>query len=172
MTTVAWGSGEPVPPSEALLIINGIGTYSGYGWDTATNGVPSKPQLLEANGIGTDSSRDPLRFDLNQYTGVIVSRSGNPAMEEEPIGNWNYVNRIYNVELEVYTNESKEQLFNIVRELRRICHKNKQAAPASGFQRLQFVNFIPETESAVNVWFGTVNLQFVSLSVLMEDTWS
>ena len=173
MPTVAWGLGEAVAPTEIIRILNGTGSYAGYVWDTSTAGVPSKPTLNEANGIRTESSRDPLRFDLSQSdNGVIVARSGNPVLTEEPIGNWNYVNRMYNVELEVYTNENKQHLFNLVREVRRICHKNRTAPSVSGFQRVQFVNFIPETENAVNVWYGTVNIQLVNLSVLMEDTWS
>ena len=174
--SASWGTGEPVPPREVLKILQGTGTgYSGYGWQSPPSGAtnfPSSPQFLEANGIGTDSTRDPLRFDLNRWPSVVVARSGSPAMEEEPIGNWNYVNRVYNVELEVYTNKNKLELFNLIREIRRICHKNRQAPTASGFQRMQFINFVPETENAVNIWFGTVSIQFVNFSVPMENNWT
>ena len=83
-------------------------------WDA--NNV-AEPRFIEATG----NTNDPLRFDLN-VKDVIVGRPGTPAFDESPIGNWKYGDRAYNVELEVHTNADRQRLYNLVREVRKLCH--------------------------------------------------
>ena len=78
------------------------------GWNT--NNV-AKPIFVEATGTGTDATADPIRFDLNRGD-ILVSRAGSPVFEETPIGNWNYGNRAYNVELEVFTRVDRQRLYD------------------------------------------------------------
>ena len=94
MTTVAWATSEYLPSEEIIKLLNTT-------WTTTTDGVPDKPTLIEASGTGVDNDADPVRFDLNMGD-VIIARPGSPAFEEQPIGNWIYGNRNWNVELEIY----------------------------------------------------------------------
>ena len=173
MATVAWSTSEYLPSEEIIKLLNTT-------WTNNTDGVPDKPTLIEASGTGVDNAADPVRFDLNMAD-VIIARPGSPAFEEQPIGNWIYGNRNWNVELEIYAQtrtvdgnsvHGKQQLYNMMREIRRMCHASRVMPTTSKFQRLQFLNFTVETQQAVNVWYGTINLQLVNMAVPLETAWS
>ena len=173
MATVAWSTSEYLPSEEIIKLLNTT-------WTNNTDGVPDKPTLIEAAGTGVDNAADPVRFDLNMAD-VIIARPGSPAFEEQPIGNWIYGNRNWNVELEIYAQtrsvdgnsvHGKQQLYNMMREIRRMCNANRIMPATSKFQRLQFMNFTVETQQAVNVWYGTINLQLVNMAVPLETAWS
>ena len=76
----------------------------------------TEPLFIEVTG-----ANEPIRFDLNRADHVI-GRAGSPAFEEEPIGNWKYGNRTYNIELELYTRQGRQRLYDIMAEIRRLCH--------------------------------------------------
>ena len=117
---------------------------------------------MEVTGSG-----DPLRVDLN-VNDQIIGRAGNPAMDEQPIGNYKYGNRQYMVELTVYTLVDRQRLYNIMREIRRICHVKVHGL--TNFQRVKFVNFSEQTQQQVNMWVGTIGIQLENRAVLLETT--
>ena len=89
---------EPIPTKSIITEFNGQ-------WNA---GNVTKPSLIEATGTGFDNAADPIRFDLNKGD-VVVSRAGSPAFEETPIGNWNYVNKVYNIEIEFFTRADRQR---------------------------------------------------------------
>ena len=89
-------------------------------------------------------------------------------MEETPIGNWKFVDRTYSVTLSVQTRDSRQRLYNLMREIRKICHVRRHEM--TNFQRLQFLNFNEDTTEQANVWTGTVSVQLVNQNVLAEIT--
>ena len=119
-----------------------------------------KPNLVVVTGNG-----EPLRFDLNAGDAIVAR---NAAFTETPIGNWIYGNRTYTVTLEVWTLRERQRLFNIMREIRRICHARMHSL--TNFQRIQFVNFNEMTTDTVNVWMGTLEIDLVNNAVLLETT--
>ena len=68
--------------------------------------------------------------------------------------------------MEIYTRKSRQQLYNLMREVRRICHARKHSL--TNFQRLQFEAFNEETQQQVNLWHGIASLQVVNQMVLLE----
>ena len=120
----------------------------------------TKPELIKVNAAG-----QPIRFDLN-VADHIVGRTGIPAMDEIPIGNRKYGNRVYNIEIELFTLNSRQRLFNLMQEIRRICHARMHSL--TNFQRQQFVGFNEETGEQVNVWTGTVAIVLENNAVLLE----
>ena len=148
---------EPLPSKVIVTEIDGQ-------WDAVGTSI-TKPTLIEVIGTGTDSNLDPIRYDLNRGD-VIVVRPGSPGFEEEPIGNWTYGNRTYNLILEIHTRDSRQQLYDIMAEVRRICHARKHSL--TNFQRVQFMNFTEETTENVNLWSGSVNMQLINQMVLLE----
>tara|TARA_Y100000310_G_scaffold267638_1_gene279696 strand:- start:1089 stop:1529 length:441 start_codon:yes stop_codon:yes gene_type:complete len=123
-------------------------------WDTDNVAAPS---FIEVN-----VSAQSLRYDLN-VKDAILFRAGSPTIAEEPIGNWQYVNRSYNVELEISTQVSRQRLYNIVQEIRRVCYARRHSM--SDFQRLQFEGFNEITQNQANIWVGTVSIQLVNSGV-------
>ena len=122
----------------------------------------TKPQLVELNG-----PEGIFRIDLNRAD-YIIGQPGSPTMEETPIGNWKFVDRTYSVTLSVQTRDSRQRLYNLMREIRKICHVRRHEM--TNFQRLQFLNFNEDTTEQANVWPGTVSVQMVNQNVLAEIT--
>ena len=143
---------EPVPVTDVLTEID-------TNWN-ASNVV--KPQLIEM--AGTDAI---TRLDLNRGDYVIL-RPGNPTLDEIPIGNWKFVNRTYNIVVEMQTRASRQRLYDLMAEVRRICHASRHSM--TNFQRLQFLNFNEEVGEQVNVWIGTIELQTVNENILAETS--
>ena len=123
----------------------------------------AEPKFIEVTG----ATSDPLRFNLN-VGDVVFGRAGDPALEETPIGNWTYGNRVYNLGLEVYTRVSRQRLYDLVKEVRRICHARMHSL--TNFQRIRFVSFQELTQQQVNVWSGLVNIQLENSAILLETT--
>ena len=125
----------------------------------------TEPRVVEVNNSG--SATQSLRIDLNQADHV-VGRSGSPSFSEMPIGNWKYGNRQYNVDLEVYTKQSRLNLYNLVREVRRICHARMHEM--TNFQRIQFLSYSEQSQDQANIWVASVQIQLVNNGVLLETT--
>jgi hypothetical protein len=139
---------EPLPADELLTQFNSQ-------WDTDN---VAKPNLVVVTGNG-----EPLRFDLNAGDAVVARNS---SFTETPIGNWAYGNREYTVELEIWTLRERQRLFNLMQEIRRICHSRMHSL--TNFQRIQFLNFNEMTTETVNVWMGNSQIALVNSAVLLE----
>ena len=124
------------------------------------NSNVTTPFFIEVTG-----TNEPMRFDLNRGD-HIVGRAGSPALEEEPIGNWKYGNRTYSIELEIYTRSGRQRLYDLMGEVRRICHARMHSL--TGFQRQEFMEFEEESQEHANVWMGTVSIQLVNNAILLE----
>jgi hypothetical protein len=139
---------EPMPADELLTDFNSQ-------WDTDN---VAKPNLVVVTGNG-----EPLRFDLNAGDAIVARNS---SFTETPIGNWTYGNREYTVDLEIWTLRERQRLFNLMQEIRRICHARMHSL--TNFQRIQFINFNEMTSDTVNVWMGNSQIQLVNNGVLLE----
>ncbi len=116
------------------------------------------PTFIEVN-----VSAQSLRYDLN-VKDALLFRAGTPSITEEPVGNrWEFVNRVYNVELELSTQVSRQRLYNMVQEIRRICYARRHSM--TNFQRVQFEGFNELTQEQANIWAGTVSIQLVNNAV-------
>ena len=121
----------------------------------------TEPIYITVNSAITE----PIRFDLNRGD-YIIGRTGSPALEETPIGNWKYGDRAYNVDLEIYTLNSRQRLYNLMQEVRRITHARKSSL--TNFQRQQFMNFSEEVSEQVNIWTGSVSIRLENNAVLLN----
>ena len=144
---------EPMPVKEFIDELNSQ-------W--VANNV-TKPQLIEVTG----ETNDPLRFNLN-VNDVLFGRAGDPAQEETPIGNWKYGNRLYRIELEIQTNANRQRLYDLVKEVRRICHARMHNL--TNFQRIRFMSFSESTQEEVNIWKGSITFQLENNAILLETT--
>ena len=75
-------------------------------------------------------------------------------------------NKIYNIEVEMNTRQGRQRLYDLMAEVRRICHKQRHAM--TQFQRLQFIDFSEDIQEQVNLWTGRCNVQLVNQMVLLE----
>ena len=141
---------EPIP-------IDAIMTDLNSQWNASN---VTKPNLITVN-----KTNDPIRFDLN-VADHLIGRTGSPSFDEQPIGNWKYGNRVYNVEIELWTLNSRQRLYNLMQEVRRLCHARMHSL--TNFQRQEFLEFTEEVADQVNLWTGTISIQLQNNAVLLD----
>jgi hypothetical protein len=145
---------EPIAVNEFITDLESQWTYSNV------SGTSKKPGFIEVTGAS-----EPMRYNLN-VNDQIIARASGPALQEIPIGNRKFGNRIYNIMLELYTNSSRQRLYDVMREVRRICHSRIHSL--TNFQRIQFMDFNELTNAQANVWAGTVSIQLVNSAITLE----
>ena len=121
--------------------------------------------VTEPNYIVVTGANEQIRYDLNKGD-YIIARPG--AQQEIPIGNYKYTERIYEVDLEFYTNNSRKRLYNLMKEIRRICHVRRHSL--TNFQRITFQNFREDMDENVNVWSATIDIELVNSAILLESS--
>ena len=141
---------EPIP-------IDAIMTDLNSQWNASN---VTKPNLITVN-----KTNDPIRFDLN-VADHLIGRTGSPSFDEQTIGNWKYGNRVYNVEIELWTLNSRQRLYNLMQEVRRLCHARMHSL--TNFQRQEFMEFTEDVADQVNLWTGTIAIQLQNNAVLLD----
>jgi hypothetical protein len=135
---------------------------------TEVSGQWNDSNVAEPTFIEVNVSAQSLRYDLN-VKDALLFRAGTPTIAETPLGNrWEYVNRIYNIELELNTQVSRQRLYNMMQEVRRICYARRHSM--TNFQRIQFEGFNELTQNQANIWSGTVSVQLVNNAVLASTS--
>tara|TARA_R100000808_G_scaffold9273_1_gene25532 strand:- start:1357 stop:1794 length:438 start_codon:yes stop_codon:yes gene_type:complete len=142
---------EPLPVSDVLSELNSQ-------WNASN---VTKPTLIEYNGGQTTT----MRMDLNN-SDYLVGQPGSPTLDETPLGNWKYVDRRYSVILELTTKNSRQRLYDLMAEVRRICHSRVHSM--TNFQRLQFSMFNETIGDDLNVWSGMVEVFVVNTNIVAE----
>ena len=145
---------EPIPVNEFITDLEGQWTFSNV------SGTSKNPGFIEVTGAS-----EPMRYNLN-VNDQIIARASGPALQEIPIGNRKFGNRVYNISLEIYTQVSRQRLYDVMREVRRICHARIHSL--TNFQRIQFLDFNELTNAQANVWVGTVSVQLVNTAITLE----
>jgi len=143
-------------PTEVLPVAVVVAELDTY-WDGDN---VTKPVLIEATGAGA-----PLRIDLNRGDHVIGYPSS-PTLEETPVGNWKYVNRAYNVTVSIQTRVSRQRLYDLMAEVRRLCHTRRHSL--TNFQRIQFQSFNEGVGEQANVWVGDAAISLINEGILAE----
>ena len=142
---------------EAIPVTNVISELNGQ-WNASN---VTKPVLIELNS-GTSTA---IRIDLNRGD-YLIGQAGTPTLDETPIGNWSYVDRNYAVSLELMTKNSRQRLYDLMAEIRRICHARVHSM--TNFQRVQFSAFNEVPGDELNVWTGMVEIFVVNTNIVAE----
>ena len=143
---------EPIPATAVESILN-------TEWSA---GNVTKPSLIDVNNT-VDAPR--INLYLGDYVIIVADM---PTMREEPIGNWLYAHQTYQVTLELYTKSSRQRLYNLMREIRRVIHA--KIHDLTGFMRVKFDNFVEDADSQQNLWIGRVTLELTNNAILMNKT--
>ena len=145
---------EPIP---SAVVQSELDTQ----WDS---GNVTEPTLIDVND---GSAGSQMRFDLQRADHVFIVAES-PLLEEEPIGSWVYAHRRSRVICEIHTKNSRQRLYDLMAEIRRVCHARIHSL--DDYQRIQFQTFNEYADMQMNVWSGRVTIELVSSAVLMETT--
>lgn len=143
---------EPIP---SLIVRNLLDAN----WNTQAGLIP-EPLYLDVNDGTT-----PIRIDFSTVDYVVISID-TPAEQEQPIGTWVYGDRTTKVLLELYTSNSRQRLYNLKQEIRRIIHAAMHTL--TDYQRIQYLSFNELTETAQRIWIGRILIDLVNNAVLLE----
>ena len=144
---------EPIP---ADLVSSMLDTN----WNTQGGSIP-EPTFFVVNS----TANPQIKVDLRRGDYVIIAVD-TPAEEETPIGTWVYGNRRTRVLLEVATQASRQRLYDLKQEIRRVIHS--QIHSMTNYQRVQYVSFNELTEMQTNIWVGHILIELVNNAVLLE----
>ena len=147
-----------MPENTAIDIVD---TLLDTNWNTQ-GGTAPEPTFFTVN-----DGAQPIRFDLVSGDVVFIKPDG-PTLKEDPIGTWVYGTQTARVLCEINTNVSRARAYNLMREIRRICHANMHDNALDPFQRLQFVSFVEVFDEQQLVWKGRVILELVANSILLN----
>ena len=151
-----------MPYIASLAPTTEISSLLSTNWDTQSGNVPA-PTFIVPNDPTV-----PARYDLRNPTthDEVIIKPDLPAEEEQPIGTWIYGNHIWKIVLEIKTPTSRVRLWDIRREIRRICHS--QMHSMTNFQRIQYKNFTELVEQEQRIWAGRINLELINSAELLE----
>jgi hypothetical protein len=144
--------------SASVIPVDSVKDLVNDNWDTQQGNVP-KPNFLIAN-----SGVDATRYNLTQGD-WIVFKPDTPTETERPIGTWQFGERKWRIFLELSSKFSRVRLWDMRREVRRICHA--QISSMTNFQRIQYVQFIEtNVENNQLIWTGRIEIELVSSEIL------
>ena len=143
-------------PTEVLPVADVVSELDSQ-WNASN---VTKPVIIEATGANA-----PLRIDLNRGD-HIIGYPDSPTLEETPVGNWKYVNRAYNVTISIQTRVSRQRLYDLMAEVRRVCHSRRHSL--ANFHRLQFQAFNEGVGEQANVWVGDASIRLINEGILAE----
>ena len=99
---------------------------------------------------------------------VVIGRPATTSMDIEPIGNWTYGNINFSVGIEIKSSGSRQALYDMAWEIKRILFNKKHAM--TNFQRVQFEDFNEEAEENINMWSGTIQVGLQNAGVKLDTT--
>ena len=120
-----------------------------------------KPHIVSHNdGITA------FRQNLNQHDVVNVI-NGSPSQELVPIGNWTYGHFIWRLQLDLYTVNGRDRLWELQHEIMNISLRKLHEIP--NFQRITYKKFAEMSDSEANMWRGQITLELESRAVRLRD---
>lgn len=145
----------------AVIPVDDVKALIEDNWDDQSGTVPDPIYVVMNNGL------DPERHNLNNGD-YINFRTGVPTETEQPIGTWIYGHRVWPIVIEMYTKNSRDRLWEMKDEIRRICHA--QMHSMTNFQRIQYKQFSEIVDEEFLVWQGRIELELVSNAVFLETS--
>ena len=121
--------------------------------------------VLEPTYYDVNDGETPARVDFRDND-VLLIAGDSPTFQEEPIGTWVYANQTSRVLVEVYTRQGRQRLYNIMREVRRVCHSRMHAL--TDYQRIQFQSFVELVETGQQIWIGRIIIELLNSSKFMN----
>ena len=146
---------EPIPSAI-------VASFLGDNWQTYSNRIP-KPKIIDIN----DGTTPPGMADLARTTTDYVTiNMGVPGEQETYRDSWKYLDRANKIELRVYTKVSRQRLYDLKAEIRRIIHY--QMHRTTSYQVVVYVGFDEMVNEQQGIWEGMITLRLENNRLLME----
>ncbi len=125
-------------------------------WSDQEGQIPA-PSIVDLNETGEDAI---IRWDLQNSGDLIIVRLDNTGISENWRDSYKYADVRTSIELPIRTSISRQRLYDLMQEARRIVRAYKHNF--SGFHLVKYLNFIEANQQQMNYWEGTARLQTIN----------
>jgi len=125
-----------------------------------------KPTIVEVN-VGPEAI---ARYDFrrNDHIFIQVSSEG----ETETYRDVAYADNTFGLELHIVTAESRERLYDLRTEVRRIFRtKRLDLGTDSDYQLLRYLGFTESVMEEMKIWRGTARVRFEAIGIYVTKGW-
>lgn len=148
-------SKEPIP-------VEVIQTMLTDQWDTKSGDEIPEPTLVVPND-GTPAGA--VRVDTSEHDCIIIAL-GIPGESETYRDAWAYIDRSNLVELRIVTSHSRQRLYDLKQETRRVIHA--QVHSLTNYQVIRYKDFNEMVNEQQNMWEGRITLTLENNRISME----
>ncbi len=149
MPAVVAYSAETIP---SALLKTLLETY----WDTRQNDEIPLPVVVEV------TSEEQMQ-DLNNQGDRIIIRSDTAGEREQLRDSWKYKDTTVTYILTLQTVESRQRLYDLKQEIRRLMHVYMHNKTLTGFQALIYDSFLEKSDLAQNFYEADIRIRLVSV---------
>ena len=127
-------------------------------WDENQGEIP-KPQLEEATSV------EPRINIALEGTDLVIIRLEDSGIQEKWRSNYFYYDVIVNLRLELFTQTSRQRLYDMMQEIRRVMRSKKHNI--TGYQLGRYNSFSELTNEQLNIWGGILRISLESAGKAM-----
>jgi len=147
-------SAEPIPTTLFKAMLDSE-------WDTRTGIEIPEPTFYEAVS-------EEQRIHLKNEGDLVVIRADARGETERLRDSWKYKDTEYLITLELHTIESRQRLFDLFQEIRRIIHNNLHDEATTGFQICIYESFTEKTTEEQNYWNAEIRVRLSSVGETLD----
>ena len=126
-------------------------------WDS---GNVTAPTFFDLNDATT-----PIRINLRTADYLVITLD---RIQYDPIGTWIYGHERTQIAIEVYTKDSRQRLYNLARETRRVC--NDRIHSVTGYQRIQYQSFNEMIDTPQDLWIGRISIELLNSATIRNTS--
>lgn len=128
-------------------------------WQNYGGEVP-KPEIVEVNI--PDEYQYKYNFQAKDYIFIQTDVTGEEAVARDTYRYWDFK---FNLMVHIYTSKSRQRLYDIKKEIRRIVIYKMHDSSNTGYQLVRYGNFVELPQESVKVWKGQVRISYESAGV-------
>lgn len=124
-----------------------------------------KPKIVEVNVTPEAAAR--YNFRRNDHIFIQTSSEG----ETETYRDVAYADNTFGLELHLVTAESRERLYDLKDEIRRVLRVKRLDLDTDDYQLLRYLGFTESVMEESKVWKGLVRVRFESIGIYVTKGW-
>ncbi len=152
-------SAEPIPTAVMKGLFEAV-------WDSRINDEIPQPSFIE---VTNEEQRMALMEEGQNYSGdFVVFRFSPIGMNEKLQDAWGYKQTETQVTAEIHTVHSRQRLYDLFQELRRITHNYVHESDTTGYQVLIFETFLEKSDIQQNLFEAEMRFRMYSSGVVLD----
>lgn len=149
-------SAEPCPPEILKSVLED--NWQNYG------GIIPKPTIVEINV----PEEQQIRYNFQNNDHVFIRIDPGLGEAATPRDTWVYWDIKYSIIIDILTAKSRQRLYDLKQEIRRILIYKMHDIDVNKYQVLKYSGFNELPQESVKIWKGIIRVSFESGAVYKE----